>query len=315
MDNEVTQASKASECALAAGTRSRPLSIGFVVRTKNRNVLLKRALAGLAAQTYADCHVVIVNDGGDPVGAEQVCEPFFAIFGDRLTLVHHVEPVGRGGACNSGLRKLNTKLAVLHDDDDTVSPEFAARMVAVYTERKQQYPSIGGVACLCNKVWESIEEGVVRFKRQESFGGYRAEGLVPLDLMLQGNFIPVHCFVYELELCRSLGYYDDQLPVLEDWDFNLRFMLQHDIWMHPEILAFYHHRLNASGDIGNTVVTGLDQHKQQRRRMENQWLREDIKSGSFGLGSHICLQTAHQYSGRELLRMLFAKVLRKFVGY
>ncbi|WP_142083451.1 glycosyltransferase family 2 protein [Roseinatronobacter monicus] len=40
-------------------------SVGVVIRTKDRPVFVKRALATVMAQDHPNLHVVLINDGGD----------------------------------------------------------------------------------------------------------------------------------------------------------------------------------------------------------------------------------------------------------
>jgi glycosyltransferase involved in cell wall biosynthesis len=40
--------------------------IGVIMRTKDRPILLQRALQSVTQQTFKDWQLVIVNDGGDP---------------------------------------------------------------------------------------------------------------------------------------------------------------------------------------------------------------------------------------------------------
>ena len=67
--------------------------------------------------------------------------------------------------------------------------------------------------------------------------------------------------------------FDASLPVLGDWDFHTRFALKHDIWIHPEYLAFYHHRVSATGALGNTVHAGVSRHRMYAQILRNKWIR------------------------------------------
>ena len=64
-------------------------------------------------------------------------------------------------------------------------------------------------------------------------------------------------------------------------------MLKHDIWVHPEFLAFYHHRVTADGDMGNSVHTGNHLHALYRQMLRNKWIRDGVNdpttSGRMGL--------------------------------
>lgn len=48
-------------------------------------------------------------------------------------------------------------------------------------------------------------------------------------------------------------------------------MLKHDVWVLPEYLSFYHHRISSAGALGNTVHAGADRH-----RLYNQKIRNDL---------------------------------------
>ena len=62
----------------------RPL-VSVVVRTKERPVLLREALASIAAQTYSPIEAVIVNDGGADVA--EIIDDFLSDI-DHIQYIH-----------------------------------------------------------------------------------------------------------------------------------------------------------------------------------------------------------------------------------
>ena len=50
-------------------------AVAIITRTKDRPLLLRRAVESVLGQTHADWVHVIVNDGGDPAAVEQVVAP------------------------------------------------------------------------------------------------------------------------------------------------------------------------------------------------------------------------------------------------
>jgi hypothetical protein len=60
--------------------------------------------------------------------------------------------------------------------------------------------------------------------------------------MACGNFFPPIAFVFRREVLERIGGFNETLPVLGDWFFNLEFLLEDDIAVLPEPLARYHHR-------------------------------------------------------------------------
>ncbi|WP_368859267.1 glycosyltransferase family A protein, partial [Xenorhabdus bovienii] len=63
------------------------MSVGIVTRTKNRAVLLRRALESVKDQTYPHWQLVIVNDGGQPEPVDALVN---SVFGNdkRVSVIH-----------------------------------------------------------------------------------------------------------------------------------------------------------------------------------------------------------------------------------
>ena len=61
------------------------------------------------------------------------------------------------------------------------------------------------------------------------------------------NRFPPIAFLYERAAGEAIGNYRTDLPVLGDWDFNLRFAERFGIGVIPEALAYWHHRTKFGG--------------------------------------------------------------------
>jgi hypothetical protein len=108
--------------------------------------------------------------------------------------------------------------------------------------------------------------------------------------LLGYNQFPPIAFCYARRALDAVGLYDESLPVLGDWDFNVRFVAHYDIDFVPRPLAHYHHRRDATGPMVNTIVDG---HDDVRRRLLNRYLRADLAAGRVGTGSLANLE--HQW--------------------
>lgn len=267
-------------------------SVGIVTRTKNRAVLLRRAIESVANQSYDNWVHVIVNDGGDVESVEKLLKPYKENFSERIKVIHNPQSVGMEAASNLGLALLDTEYAVIHDDDDSWSPEFLTRMMGVLQQEQKALPSIQGIICYSNRVIETVTGNLVTIEFTDPFNHWIPAGLVSLDRMLYENMFPPISFIFSLNVCREIGGFNEQLPVLGDWDFHVKFMLKHDIWVLPEPMAFYHHRPTADGVMGNSVIAGLDKHRLYRSLLTNQWLRDDLNGIGNGLGTY-CAQREH----------------------
>ncbi|MEW5421064.1 glycosyltransferase [Amorphus sp. 3PC139-8] len=270
----------------AASIYSETCSVGIVTRTKNRPVLLRRAFESVKRQTYPHWELVVVNDGGDP---DPVNRLISAVFGDdeRVRVIHHEQSQGMEAASNAGISVLGTDLAIIHDDDDSWAPEMLSVGTQILRTRNQQFPSIRGIAVGLNNVYETVSGNHIQVDNLTPWQAgpdqsLKNEGVLDLSKMLVRNLFPPIAFIFDLSICKDLGMFDDVLPVLGDWDFHIRFCSQYDVWIHPEVLAFYHHRPKASGVMGNTVHAETGKHLIYNTFVRNRWLREGMAGAGVG---------------------------------
>lgn len=87
--------------------------------------MLQQALQSIAAQSYRDWEVVVVDDGSDPAVTE---EDISRVVGDRFRLLHHPQPHGTAAAKNCGIAAASGDLITLLDDDDLLEP-FALQSI------------------------------------------------------------------------------------------------------------------------------------------------------------------------------------------
>lgn len=261
------------------------LSVGIVIRTKNRAVLLKRALESVLNQTYPHWQLVVVNAGDDPEIVNKLLAHYQDKWQGRLTVIQSPKSEGMEAASNLALAQLNTDLAVIHDDDDSWSPDFLLRMTQVYEYKKKEFPSLGGITSHVNRILETVEGNIVRVNQSDNFNQNLESGFIPINQIMKYSLFPQISFVFELELGKKIGFFDSQLPTLGYWDFHIKFLLNYDIWVVPETLAFYHQRLTATGDLGNHVIVDEKMSSLYRTLLENKWLRQDVQSNRLGLGT------------------------------
>src|SRR3954471_22560691 len=109
-------------------TGARP-AVAVIMRTRDRPVLLARALADVCAQTFGDWHLVVVDDGGDAAEVDQVVKQCPGVTG-RVTVLHNAISRGMEAASNQGVGAVDAEFVAVHDDDDTWHPAFLERTVA-----------------------------------------------------------------------------------------------------------------------------------------------------------------------------------------
>ena len=265
-------------------------TVGIVTRTKNRSVLLRRAIESVVHQSYPNWVMVIVNDGGKPDDVEFLVRHYQPV-GERIHVIHNPVSLGMEGASKVGLEAVGAELLILHDDDDSWAPEFLSVAVNELLRVRERFPGTEGVTTYAHLVRETVRGNLIEIDSVEPFNGSVPRGFLSLDRMLAGNFIPPISFLFSRQAYRDVGSIYEVIPYLGDWDFLVRFLSRYDVYMIPQFLAFYHWRYgNEPGGFSNTVTAEVDQHRFYKQYLLNAWLREDFVSGKAGRGTYANLR-------------------------
>jgi glycosyltransferase involved in cell wall biosynthesis len=254
--------------------------VSVVVRTKDRPAFLSRALADIAAQTFADWEIVVVNDGGD---GEQVRAIVAA--SSAAARISVVDTVGEGGRCvaaNMGIRATDGAYVVLHDDDDLWHRDFLRRTTAVLDAS----PSDAGVMVETEIVYERAEgSGWVETQRVPYWKGMA--GVSFTSLLEVNRAVPIS-FLYRRSLHEELGFYDESLDAVEDWDFYLRVTARYTIaFLSGTPLAFWTQRPTATGADGNSMFELAAEHARDDLVVRDRALREWVVENGAGLPLYI----------------------------
>ncbi len=250
--------------------------VSIVTRTRDRHILLGRAIESVLAQTMGDWEHIIVNDGGDAGSLEAYVGPYRERYAGRLTLLHHEKAVGMQAASNAGMAQARGNFAAIHDDDDSWHPDFLAACVD-YLEQQGPQSVYQGVATHVVRVWEDIDaQGSVTEVSREP---YQPLHEVELFRVPYENPFPPIAFVYRRAVHDEIGGFDQGFDVAGDMDFNVRFLLRHEIGIIPRPLAYYHWRRNSSqGQLHNSVTANAREHG---RRL-NEWLNQHLRDYAQG---------------------------------
>lgn len=249
-----------------------------IVRTKDRPDFLRRALASITGQTLADWECVIVNDGGDPAAVDELIAALPAEHLARVRAVHHESSRGRWVSANAGVLATTAPLLVLHDDDDSWHPEFLAR-TADYLDAR---PDRSGVVSRIEIIWERRAGAGFEPVRREIFQE-RLPVPTLADTLLFNRYVPIG-FVYRRDLHAELGLYDERLPVVGDWNFNLKVLARGPLeYLADEPYAYWHQREGDEGPSGNSVIASRGAHAEWDALLRDEALREYVAEHGTGL--------------------------------
>lgn len=279
----------------------------IITRTKDRPLLLERAIKSVHNQINHDFIHVIINDAGDPKPVDTLIEKYEDLINGRVKVIHNKESHGMEAASNKAIKSIDSEYIAIHDDDDTWHPEFLERTVKHLEETGAM-----GVVVRTDKIVEEVSisgRGVKRLKVQPWMPDLKAVSLY--RQCIDNQMTPI-TFLYRRSVFDEIGYYDEDLPVLGDWDFGIRFLQKYDVeFLDPGFsLANYHHRKFKRGSANNNSFgSGTEKHRYWSNKLMNKYLRQELAEGRLGVG-YIMSQLRYNQS---TMAAMFKRVLPSFV--
>ena len=251
-------------------------TVAVLVRTKDRPRFLRRALANIAEQTFTDYTVCVINDGGDESATRAILQasPLAHLLeGDAPRLMLITTSGGNmEAASNAGLAATDSKFVAIHDDDDLWAPEFLERTVGALRASE---------ALICST------RVVERYERETPEGEFEVyeerifhDGLPGFGLQFlyrTNRAVPIG-ILYRRRLHELVGFYDESLPVVGDWEFNLRAAAVTEVLLVDEPLAYWSLRPEADGADANSVQRQAE-HARFDASVRARAIRDDLQSG------------------------------------
>lgn len=247
-------------------------AVSIIMRTKDRALLLERAIQDVLAQTRSDWELVVVNDGGDPAPVDAILAAHATELAGRARALHHERSLGMEAASNAGLGASGAPLVAVHDDDDTWGATFLQQTIA----HLEQHPEQAGVAVRTEIVHEHLTDGDVA--EDERFALWpRMRSLRLEDFLAINRIVPIS-LLYRRAVHEEVGGYREDLPVLGDYDFHLRLLQRHELGFLDLPLAQWRLRPRADGDAGNSMFVAAGEHDHYdgvlREELFRPWARE-----------------------------------------
>lgn len=269
-------------------------SVAVIMRTRDRPVLLDRAIADVCAQTFTGWHLVVVNDGGTGGETDDVIRRREAALSGRVTVIRNDTSRGMEAAANQGIKASDSAFIAIHDDDDTWHPEFLQRTVAHLDATTD-----AAVAVRTEIVWEHVDGAEITEQGREVFCP-DVTAFTLSDMLRHNRTVPISV-LYRRAVHDEIGYFREDLTAVGDWEFWLRLALTaHSLgFLDSEPLAFWHQRRDAQGALANSVIARDAAHRHLDLMMRDAALRDYARGN--GLGG---LLYVTRYVGQENDRVL-----------
>ncbi|MCA1582769.1 MAG: PIG-L family deacetylase [Acidobacteria bacterium] len=244
---------------------SRPqVPVSVVVRTRNRPALLREALESLKAQTARPRQVMVVNDGGAPLGNLDEYRQAW-----DLVVEEFPERRGRSAAANRGVALATSELIGFLDDDDLLAPDHFERLSRAWASGPEPVVYSDAVTA----VYTAGDEGWTPGHR-----GVQYSLDYDPDYLLLANYIPLHTLLLPRSLFLQAGGFDETINYSEDWDFLIRLSALTGFRHVRAITCEYRQFQDENGESGH-VPAGAAAFQEARQRIYARYARRRTEAG------------------------------------
>lgn len=192
---------------------NKPL-VSVIVRTKDRLLLLRRALKSISSQTYRPLEVIVVNDGKEEV--IKILQEFRKYF--PIEYLDLSPSQGRASAGNAGLKAAKGEYICFLDDDDIFYNNHIEGLVKALIETNYKVAYCDYVTAWMRY---NIKTGRFRQIRSTYLKPFESLDFSYQKLKLE-NYIPLHSLLFESLILKESGGFDNELSDFEDWELLLR---------------------------------------------------------------------------------------------
>lgn len=171
------------------------------------------------------------------------------------------------------MRACESEFCAIHDDDDLWEPQFLERTV----EFMDSSPATEMVAVRIIIVYEEEADGEFVETGRAPFWG-QLQAITIEDLLVINRIVPIG-LLHRRRLHDEIGWFNETLPVVGDWEFNLRVASRHEIELIDEPLAYWCQRPAATGAAANSVFDLGARHRKHDLLVRAAAIRDDLAQG------------------------------------
>jgi glycosyltransferase involved in cell wall biosynthesis len=199
--------------------------VSVITAAYNHARFIRQCLESVQHQTFRDFEHIVVDDGSSDGTAE-----ILQAFGRGITYISQ-QNCGAHGAINRAIRASAGDYIALLDSDDAWLPNKLERQIA----ETEKVPEAGLIYSLAYVI---DGEGNLS-QNQKPIGKPFSSSEHAYQDLLRDNHIPALTAVFKRAYLEEVGYFNESLPALSDWDLWLRLANRWPVLFVPEPLALY----------------------------------------------------------------------------
>ena len=199
--------------------------VSIIVRTLGREEI-RRTFACIASQSYRPLEIVLVDSADRGLAMEKYADV-------PVRVVTGLGRLDRSRAANAGFEAARGEWVLILDEDDEVTPDHVASLVATAT--------ITGARVAYSQARLVGPPGTP----ERLLGGPWSH-----EMLKRSNYLAIHAVLFHRDVLAAGCRFDTTIPVLEDWDFWLQAASRFPFAFSGRPTAIYHVSAGQSGGGG-----------------------------------------------------------------
>ena len=195
--------------------------VSVIVPAYNEAASIGRCLEALVAQTRAPEEIIVVDDGSTDTTAQ--------IAASHGVRVIRQANQGAAAARNRGVEASTGSLLLFTDADCAPVPEWAARLVAAFSD-----PEVAGVKGTYLTAQRSLVARFVQLEYESRYRRMRRQASI--------DFIDTYSAGYRRDVFEAVGGFDEAIRFVEDQELSFRIAAAgHRLVFVPEARVYHYH--------------------------------------------------------------------------
>tara|TARA_B100001057_G_scaffold267585_1_gene267730 strand:+ start:1372 stop:2247 length:876 start_codon:yes stop_codon:yes gene_type:complete len=194
--------------------------ISVIIPTYNRDKFILECVQSVLAQTLPAREIIIIDDGSTDTTYNILRDLGFNSITTHKSVLRYFSQQNRGvsSARNLGIREARSEYIALLDSDDLwLKNKLDLQVRAFQNDRKSTR------LCHTDEIWIRNGVRVNQHKKHKKYGGNVFKNCLKLCCISPSSAM-IHKSVF-----ADFGFFDEDLPACEDYDFWLRYSAKEDV--------------------------------------------------------------------------------------
>ena len=194
--------------------------VSVIIPTYNREKFISECVQSVLAQTLPAREIIIVDDGSTDATYNILRDLGFNSLSTKKTVLRYFFQQNRGvsSARNLGIKEARSEYIALLDSDDLWLKSKLDRQVSAFQNDIQS-----SRLCHTDEIWIRNGVRVNQHKKHKKHGGNVFQSCLKLCCISPSSAM-MHRSVF-----ADFGFFDEDLPACEDYDFWLRYSAKEDV--------------------------------------------------------------------------------------